>query len=586
MPGGLLNIISYGNQNIILNGNPSKTFFKTVYAKYSNFGVQKFQVDYNGLRSLQLNEDSTFTFKIPRNAELLLDTHLVFDLPNIWSPIVPPDLSSPTVTDDQGSTLYDCWKPYEFRWIDDIGTNIIKNVTLTIGGQIIQTYSGEYIKNMVDRDFSQVKKELFNQMTGMTPELTTPESAYSRFNQYPNAYFTELTTDVYFGPEPSIRGRRIYVPLHMWFSYSTKVALPLVCLQYSEVVIDITLRPIRELFKINDVSKSLYQGFSRQKVAPNFNIELHSLYRFLQPPSGLYLSAASYGNKMINWANNIHLIATYCFLTEEEARVFAKNEHKYLIKDIKQDIYPNTTDTKRIQIQTVGLVSSWMWYFKRNDVYLRNEWSNYSNWLYKNKLPNDVIKAPLKSEIRLGGVYIGPGYDITQIPIESLDVDDTGNIVNSFMPVDTYYYITPALTNDNMKQIMNRLSIYMDGKFRENEFDQGIYNYIEKYKMSDGNSYDCVYNYNFTLHTNPYDLQPSGAINLSKFKTIEFELNTIKPPLDPTAVASTVCDVNGRIIGTVNPSSIYKYHYDLFLIEERYNMVRFISGQAGLIYAR
>ena len=56
MPGGLLNIISYGNQNIILNGNPSKTFFKTVYSKYSNFGIQKFQIDYTGLRNLQLNE--------------------------------------------------------------------------------------------------------------------------------------------------------------------------------------------------------------------------------------------------------------------------------------------------------------------------------------------------------------------------------------------------------------------------------------------------------------------------------------------------------------------------------------------------
>jgi hypothetical protein len=104
--------------------------------------------------------------------------------------------------------------------------------------------------------------------------------------------------------------------------------------------------------------------------------------------------------------------------------------------------------------------------------------------------------------------------------------------------------------------------------------------------MSDGNSYDCVYNYNFTLHTNPYDLQPSGAMNLSKFKTIEFEISTIQPPLDPTASANTICDVNGTIIGTINPSSIYTYHYDLFLIEERYNMIRFISGQAGLVYAR
>ena len=57
MPGGLLNIISYGNQNIILNGNPSKTFFKTVYAKYSNFGLQNIRIDYNGQKNLQLNDN-------------------------------------------------------------------------------------------------------------------------------------------------------------------------------------------------------------------------------------------------------------------------------------------------------------------------------------------------------------------------------------------------------------------------------------------------------------------------------------------------------------------------------------------------
>ena len=37
MAGGLLNLISTGNQNLILNGNPSKTFFKVKYAKYTNF---------------------------------------------------------------------------------------------------------------------------------------------------------------------------------------------------------------------------------------------------------------------------------------------------------------------------------------------------------------------------------------------------------------------------------------------------------------------------------------------------------------------------------------------------------------------
>ena len=66
MPGGLLNIISYGNQNIIVNGNPSKTFFKTVYSKYTNFGMQKFRLDFEGQRNLKLNEDTSLTFKVTR----------------------------------------------------------------------------------------------------------------------------------------------------------------------------------------------------------------------------------------------------------------------------------------------------------------------------------------------------------------------------------------------------------------------------------------------------------------------------------------------------------------------------------------
>ena len=89
MTGGLLNLVSYGNPNVMLNGNPSKTFFKFVYAKYTNFGMQKFRIDFKGLRQLRLSEESVFTFKMPRYAELLMDSYLVVTLPHIWSPIHP-----------------------------------------------------------------------------------------------------------------------------------------------------------------------------------------------------------------------------------------------------------------------------------------------------------------------------------------------------------------------------------------------------------------------------------------------------------------------------------------------------------------
>ena len=41
MAGGLLNLISTGSNNIFLTGNPSKTFFKVTFSKYTNFGLQK-----------------------------------------------------------------------------------------------------------------------------------------------------------------------------------------------------------------------------------------------------------------------------------------------------------------------------------------------------------------------------------------------------------------------------------------------------------------------------------------------------------------------------------------------------------------
>jgi hypothetical protein len=193
MPGGLLNLVSYGNQNIILNGNPSKTMFKFVYAKYTNFGLQKFRLDFDGARTLRLNESSTFDFKIPRYADLLMDTYLVVTLPTIWSPILPP-------IGCNGQ-----WLPYEFKWIDNLGSQMIKQVRFTVGGQIIQQFSGQYLYNLVERDFSETKKKVYYNMTGNVAELNDPANSGTRANVYPSAYYTQAPE----GPEPSIRARKL-----------------------------------------------------------------------------------------------------------------------------------------------------------------------------------------------------------------------------------------------------------------------------------------------------------------------------------------------------------------------------------------
>ena len=104
-----MNLVAYGNQNVILNGNPKKTFFTTTYSQYTNFGLQKFRIDFDGQRKLRMTDPSVFEFKVPRYGDLLMDTYLVVDLPNIWSPVIPPKCDS----SPQAPTF--SWQPYEFK---------------------------------------------------------------------------------------------------------------------------------------------------------------------------------------------------------------------------------------------------------------------------------------------------------------------------------------------------------------------------------------------------------------------------------------------------------------------------------------
>ena len=131
------------------------------------------------------------------------------------------------------------------------------------------------------------------------------------------------------------------------------------------------------------------------------------------------------------------------------------------------------------------------------------------------------------------------------------------------------------------------MGILVDGQYRENMLPGGVYNYIEKYTRTDGFAPSGLYCYNFCLDTSPYSLQPSGAMNMSRFTNVEFEIVTIQPPVDPYAQVLTICNPNtGEIIGVNKPSwRIYEYNYDLYVIEERVNVVIFVGGNAALLYA-
>lgn len=549
MAGGLLNLISTGNNNIFLTGNPTKTFFKVTYAKYTNFGLQKFRVDYDGLRDLRLTEPSSFSFKMPRYAELLMDTYLVVNLPNIWSPIYNPC----TETDNQ-------WAPYDFRWIRELGTNMISEISITCGSQIIQKYSGEYLRAMVERDFSSGKKDLFDRMTGNIPEIYDPANAFTRQNAYPSAYYINDTTT----SEPSIRGRTLYIPINTWFTLDNRCAFPMVCLQYNDLYVNVTFRPIQELFQVRDVFDT---GNNFPYIQPDFNQPYFDMYKFLQSPVRDLSNPEEYPWPITNniWNADIHLLSTYCFLTGEESRKFASEDQVYLVKDVFEYTFNNVTGSTKVQLTSNGMVSSWMMYLQRNDVNMRNEWSNYTNWPY-HQIPSDIQLASVDPTTNYG-----PGIN---------------NIGSS--QLNTGIFVTGQLATENQKEILQTMAIVFNGDYRENVLESGIYNFVEKYVRTKGNAKDGLYSYNFCLNTDPLEYQPSGAINLSKFRTIELEITTYVPPFDiQNSQYNIISDPNGNPIGTSKLNwQLFEYNYNMKVFEERYNVLSFIGGNCGMLYAR
>ena len=796
MTGGLLNIVSYGNQNVILNSNPKKSFFKTTYAKYTNFGLQKFRIDFTGQRNLRMSEESRFTFTVPRYAELLMDTYLVVTLPTIWSPIYPP------------ISCGDAWRPYEFRWIENLGTQMIKEITFSVGGQILQRMTGKYLLAQVQRDLNGTKRFLYDSMSGNTAELNDPANFSGRKNTYPNVYYNTSQQ----GPEPSIRGRKLYIPLNAWFCNNSRMAFPLVALQYNELQIDVVMRPVRDLFVTRDINYAPHtittttpltpaEVAQAPFIQPNFNEQEYQFYRFLQPPPTVDISTSDvYTDKRTDWNADVHLLSTYCFLSAEESRVFASQEQKYLLKSAYEWDFKNITGSHRVELQnTMGMVATWMFLFQRSDINVRNQWSNYTNWAYTNVIPDDVTPAPAagtfinpcdiitqtvldldfykdyappnsmhatvvvpatsisqfavgqtitvtydasntitgtiiaisgnsisflvtgvvtnavpgtiynntyKSALRWsryvstywifndpvfpqppnstsgnnymiqtitvgldntsssvalvtlqvndpvsGSIYVSPvqqsinpggglatytypfynciipnGHTNMSIQYNSTQIIEwettTLNSISYFGTVTGYpvsytsgvvtinsgvlpstigpgvepggtpsgLFITQDYNVENQREILQQLGILLNGSYRENMLESGVYNYVEKYIRTTGSAPFGLYLYNFSLDADNDTYQPSGAINMSKFSTIELEFSTYPPPLDPSANFYTICDPNSDpsvSIGVNKPQwRIYQYNYDLTVLEERYNVLTFIGGNCALMYAR
>ena len=545
-----MNLTAVGNENIILNGNPKKTFFKATYNKFTNFGMQKFRIDFEGNRVLNYNTPTILDFKIPRYADMLYETFICVTLPDIYSP-----LKYVNEKIDGNQVL-----PFEFKWIREIGAYMIREIEIHSGGVSLARYSGEYLSCLKDRDYTAEKKALWDKMIGNVPELHSPDNCNGRINVYPHSQYINET-----GVEPSIRGRKLYIPLDAFFCDSTKLSIPLVAVQYQEISIRITFEPVNRLYTINDIDNVVYSNGKSSRIAPNPNIPYHQMWKFIQPPADAEANDSLYNQNRNDWNSDIHLISTYIFLGKEEQRIMAQNEHKILMKQVYTYTFLGLAGSQIVDIESKDLVANYMWRFRRSDAFERNEWNNYTNWSYKDVQPQKNFS------LRSSGIYTNS--------LSKFSLGRRNNI-----------YLTGTLGtySVNVKDIMVDLGIMMDGVYRETVMDAGVFNFVEKYNKTAGNTKDGLYFYSFATDGIRRSYQPTGAMNVNRFSKVSFEFNTIEPPIDVEGSSSEyICDLQGNPIGfRKNVSKLNDYNFDLVIFEERYNVLIIQSGNIGLLNAR
>ena len=315
--GGLLQLVALGKQDVFLTGNPQMTWFKMVYRRYTNFAIESQPMYMDGTPDF----GKRITCLVPRRGDLLSQVILEVSLPALTAP----------VTDSSGNYSYDTsgnQTMMSVAYVNSIGHALIQEITIEIGEQEIDRQNGEWM-------------EIWSNYTTTTDKQTGFYNMIGKIDGY---------TDT----NPGLVGPlKLYIPLRFWFCRNPGLALPLIALQYHPIRINITLRPLSQLF-----------------VTP----KLTPIVPTLNYCANIDVNPASITSLML-WGD-------YIYLDIEERRRFVSNTHEYLIEQIQYTslipIAPGATSAS-IRLEFNHPIRELFWYIQRDDMTRFHEYFNYSS---------------------------------------------------------------------------------------------------------------------------------------------------------------------------------------------------------------
>jgi hypothetical protein len=510
MPAGEIELVAYGEENIVLNDNPQITFFKIVYRRYTNFSIETVQNNF----LYQIKFGKKYSLEIAKIGDLLHKMWLVIELPDI-----------PIIYDFQNNID----NRIKFKWAKKIAYALIDYVEIEIGGQTIQKQWGEWMNVLNEFNWNNFNSSL-DKYIGNIPDL----------NEY------KYVSD-------GVNSGLLHIPLFFWFCNTSGLALPLLCLEYSIIRFNIQLNNFENcaIFSpSNYIKVSKYYGnsilgepllqYTNQGYAwAEFDsIDVAETDPITLAPISYYLYYRKISdNEFITTTSSYYENIQYQFLNLSNIKnyfIYGVNSGAVFIPETSNINDPNSIYIQKkysfippydITIKQMYLLYDYIYldreertkFFQNKHTYLIEQ-IYYSNPMYLNNKYNKnsiEIMNPCKYFVFMGQVSYFLNSNVNYLfNYKTMFFNNTNSIVN---------------INSLNKTVIEKACYSLNSNIAIDTLDMSYYTYYNPFiSFPMSHNPDGIGLASFALY--PDNLQPSGSCNTSSLTS--FEINTYFNTID------------------------------------------------------
>jgi hypothetical protein len=509
MPGGIMQLVAYGAQDLYLTSNPQVTFFKVVYRRHTNFATESVEQPFSG--TPDFGRKATCEFQ--RSGDLISKMYVRIELPAI-----------------------DAGAGNKIAWCSKVGHAVISSVELNIGGVQIDKQYGDWLNIWYELARNFAHDRTYDHMIGNTVALTTMQQTHA--------------------------AATLWVPLKFACCRNDGLALPVIALQYHEIRVNVEFRAIASLINktvgattpTESMNASMYVDFvyldndERKRFAQATHEYLFEQLQFtgdetVSTSNPKYRLNLNHPCKELVWVARHSKYQGGRFLAVNpnnwnSARIEATKRFVLRLAlydvdgnlsgdDQSLDINPQTSTTLfGAAQQTLSQL-----YAAINPVYISTTSTSVDNiTILGDLLPLDVMS------IDTTVLFANAAID-DQIEGDGLAAND----------VITYQHDNYGVNIDGSVNPTTNALLQLNGHDRFTRREGMYFNYVQPYQCHTNGPADGVNVYSFAL--TPEEHQPSGACNMSRIDNASLNLT-----------------VNSTFTGTNSTISIYAVNYNVLRV--------------------